>query len=81
MTRQPVQSSNIVSIGYDAEQRAMEIEFVRGAVYRYDNVPAEEHAALISASSAGRYFAANIRGRYDGKKVEAEDETGALAVV
>ena len=62
--RQPVQSSNVASIGYSRHLRALEIEFVRGAVYRFLEVPPRLHRALLAAPSKGRFIAENIRGRY-----------------
>ena len=35
-----VRSSALRSVGYDQEQRVLEIEFTNGAVYRYFDVPA-----------------------------------------
>jgi len=70
MTRAPVTSSNIRSIGYDAEQRMLEVEFQNNAVYRYQGVTPEEHAELMSAESVGAHFAAGIRKSYKGVRVE-----------
>ncbi len=64
MERTPVTSSNISSIGYDADSQVLEIEFNSGAVYEYSGVPAGEHAGLMNADSKGTYFNANIKNRY-----------------
>lgn len=64
MRRIPVSSSNLKSIGYDADTRILEIEFQTGAVYRYFQVPESEYKGLMSAVSHGKYFHANIRNRY-----------------
>lgn len=64
MDRIPVVSSNLATIGYDAEHRLLEVEFKNGAVWRYADVPPEEHEALMTAPSVGRYFAANIKPVY-----------------
>jgi hypothetical protein len=64
MDRTPVSSSNLVSIGYDSETQTLEIEFVRGSVYQYSGVPEHEFQGLMSASSHGSYFHANIKDRY-----------------
>jgi hypothetical protein len=45
MERQLVQSSNVYSVGYDAEKRRLEVEFVNGGVYEYLDVPPEKHEA------------------------------------
>lgn len=62
MTRTPVQSSNIASIGYDSG--TLDIEFKDGAIYQYSDVPAAVHKALMQAPSIGSYFAKNIKGSY-----------------
>ena len=69
MRRNLVSSSNLKSIGYDADARILEIEFQTGAVYRYSQVPESEYKGLMSAASHGKYFYANIRNRYRYEKV------------
>lgn len=39
MKRQSVESSNLASIGYDAENEILEVEFKHGGVYQYFDVP------------------------------------------
>lgn len=68
MERQPVSSSNLVSVGYDANSETLEIEFKSGVVYRYFNVPAFEYQQLMSAGSHGVYFNANIKDVYPFEK-------------
>lgn len=63
MTRQKVESSQIESIGYEAETRKLEIEFTTGSVYVYDNVGPELHAGLMKADSIGKFFGMNIKNR------------------
>ena len=69
MTRTPVDSSNISSIGYDEASSTFEIEFHGGAVYQYFDVPEYIHEAFINASSHGKYFQKNIRGNYQFQKI------------
>ena len=69
MERTPVSSSDIHAIGYDAETQTLEVEFIKGAVYQYTGVPANEHEAIMNADSKGRYFNANIKGRYPHTKL------------
>lgn len=56
MNRMPVSSSNLHSVGYDAESRTLEVEFLNSGIYRYSGVPVSVHAGLMSASSHGAYF-------------------------
>lgn len=69
MNRQPVTSSNIASIGYDANSQTLEIEFLNGGVYQYFDVPQHVHEELMNASSHGQYLAQNIKGIYRYTKV------------
>jgi hypothetical protein len=57
MFRVAVNSTSIASIGYDRKKRVLEIEFrLSGDLYRYFDVPEEEHAALMAAESKGTYL-------------------------
>lgn len=61
MQRQYVDSSNLRSVGYDAEQQILEIEFASGSVYQYFDVPAAVYEALMSASSKSAYHSQWIK--------------------
>ena len=60
MTRKPVQSSNIISIGHDGKN-TLEIEFKRGGIYQYSPVSTEGYVQLQQAESVGKYFHENIK--------------------
>jgi len=62
--RQPVESSNIRSIGY--ENGKLEVEFHSGKVYQYDNVPPDLADRFVTSSSKGSFFARNIRPHFTG---------------
>ncbi|KWV48534.1 KTSC domain containing protein [Bradyrhizobium macuxiense] len=64
MERIVVNSSNLVSVGYDEDSSTLEVEFKGGAVYRYLNVPSFEYERLMAATSHGIYFNANIKNGY-----------------
>jgi hypothetical protein len=64
MDRTAVSSSNVASIGYDAENTTLEIEFNNGSIYQYFDVPENVFDGLRSADSIGAYLAANIKGIY-----------------
>lgn len=64
MERNPVKSSNISTVGYDKESKELEVEFTSGGVYSFKDVPKEKYEEMIKAPSAGRYFLAEIKGRY-----------------
>ena len=69
MKRQSVESSNLASIGYDAENEILEVEFKHGGVYQYFDVPQNVYEELMNASSHGVYFSANIRNDYEYQKL------------
>lgn len=69
MKRDPVWSSNIVSVGYDGPSETLEIEFVRGSVYQFYNVPQSIYDAFIAAPSAGKFFAYQIKDRFPYSRV------------
>lgn len=56
MQRKYVQSSDIASIGYDANLNILEIEFLSGGVYQYLSVSENIFHEIMSASSHGSYF-------------------------
>lgn len=57
MKRIPVvSSSELVSVGFDADSRILEVEFRNGALYQYSNVPRTVYSGLLGASSRGSYF-------------------------
>ena len=54
MSREPVNSSAVAAIGYQAAEKTLEIEFVSGEVYRYFKVPEWTYKAFLKADSKGR---------------------------
>ncbi|HUK82134.1 MAG TPA: KTSC domain-containing protein [Verrucomicrobiae bacterium] len=66
--RQPVSSSDIASIGYDATTETLEIEFRATGVYRYFSVPKPVHEGLASSPSPGKYFLQHIKGKFAWEK-------------
>ena len=61
MERQSVESSNLASIGYDAENEILEVEYKHGGVYQYFDVPENVYEELMDADSHGQYFDRNIK--------------------
>ena len=57
IVREPVDSSVIRAIGYDADLALLEIEFLSGDVCRYHFVPRRIWNELRLAPSKGAYFA------------------------
>ena len=70
MERQPVQSCNLKSVGYDNNLKNLEIEFHSGLIYQYQNVPSQIFANLLSAQSTGTFFTDKIKNRYRSKRLD-----------
>ncbi len=64
-----VVSSNVDSIGYDADTQTLRVRFNNGSVYEYRNVGVVEFEQLRTASSVGSYLNRNIKGNYPYQKV------------
>ncbi len=56
MDRKRVNASNIRSVGYDARNRNLEIEFSNGGITQYSGVSEEIHRRLMNSPSPGSYF-------------------------
>jgi hypothetical protein len=69
MYRQPVDSSNISSIGYDAQAMILEVEFKHGGVYQYFQVPSHVYSSLMSAASIGSYLHSHVKPYYNYEKI------------
>jgi len=69
MEREPVNSSTIVSIGYNADSETLEIEFKNTGIYEYYNVPQFMHERLTQAGSVGAFFNAEIKNNYAFAKI------------
>jgi hypothetical protein len=74
ITRTSVESSCLASVGYAAGAGILEVEFRSGAVYRYLDVPPQDHAALLAAGSKGAHLNLFIKGRYREARLRARGE-------
>jgi hypothetical protein len=66
ITMQPVESSQIHSIGHDAACNTLAIRFKNykgepAALYHYDNFTAADFAAFRDAESIGKHFGQHIK--------------------
>lgn len=64
-----VESDYLRSVGYDSSNQILEIEFQRGDIYHYKDVPLEIYTDLMNAPSHGKYFNANIKDVYSHRKL------------
>lgn len=57
-------SSNLSSADYDEQSRSLTVTFTDGRSYRYSGVDKETAMEFESASSAGSFLNARIKGRF-----------------
>jgi hypothetical protein len=63
MKMTPVVSSNIVSIGYNKEEKSLYVQFKRG-LYEYLRVPESKYKAMLAAESVTGYLNSQIKDKY-----------------
>ena len=85
MERIHVMSSNIISIGYDAESMILEIEFgkegpeeLTNRIYQYQNIPSELFDEFLEDVSPGGFLCLNIRGQFPYKFLGRLEELQSL---
>jgi non-canonical purine NTP pyrophosphatase (RdgB/HAM1 family) len=64
MHRIPVESSDIISVGYDPKGQRLEIEFHGGRIYQYRGVSAELHEQFMRADSHGSFFNTFVNNKF-----------------
>lgn len=62
-------SSNIKEAFYDLDSMTLIVSFQRGATYAYSQVPGDVATDFGKALSSGEFFAQNIRGKFDYRKI------------
>lgn len=67
MQRNKVESSNILSIGW--ENNTMEVEFKSGDIYSYSDIPESEYKTFLNQKSKGAYLATVISKKYKSTSV------------
>ena len=69
MERKKVNSSQIRSVGYDANAQTLEVELSDGSIWQYARVPSEAHRRLLAAPSIVSYYRDNIEEEYSRKRL------------
>jgi hypothetical protein len=69
MERNTVSSSNLAEVGYEPESETLEVMFKHGGVYQYYNFPQFMYDRFLEAPSLGKFFNAEIKGKYPEAKV------------
>ncbi|MFN7085833.1 MAG: KTSC domain-containing protein [Burkholderiales bacterium] len=69
MERKRINAGNIRSVGYDARNRVLEIEFGQGSIYQYSGVAEEVYRRFMNSPSPGSYFRDNIEENYTARRL------------
>ncbi|MEH1967752.1 MULTISPECIES: KTSC domain-containing protein [unclassified Nostoc] len=69
----PVVSSMAMAVGYDRNERILQVEFQSGSVYQYLGVDEDTWEDLHSSDSIGNFFNQEIKGRYDCDRLDSAD--------
>ena len=69
MINNMVLSREIEWIGYEHKRNMLQVEFIVGAIYQYENVPETVYQEFLTAPSHGRFFESNIKNKYQVRKV------------
>lgn len=69
MDRENVESSTILSIGYDNDSEILEVEFKKGDIYQYYNVPTVIYDGLMESTSKGQFLHVNIKNSFPFSRV------------
>lgn len=64
----PVESSNIISVGYDETTLSMYVNYPSGT-YKYDGVDKSVYESLLTSPSKGKFMNENIKGQYNYSRV------------
>lgn len=69
---EPVVSSNLQAVGFDAERQRVAVQFKNGKIYYYAGVSLEAQEQFAKAESLGGFYSRHIRGRYVGELMTGE---------
>lgn len=58
------QSSSIKNVTYNAHTRSLNVQFIGGQLYEYQNVPVEVYDAFCQAESLGKFFNENVKTKF-----------------
>ena len=64
MQRTELDSTSLKGAAYCVQGALLELEFRRGAIYRFGGVPEATYQELLRAESKGLYFNHHIRNRF-----------------
>ena len=65
-----IDSSHIGAYGYDLERKILAVQFKgSGTIYHYSTFPLEQASEFGAAESKGRFYSANVKGKYPGRRM------------
>jgi KTSC domain len=64
-----VSQSDRATVGFDADNAILEVEFSGGELYEYYRVPRQVFDGLMSSSSPGHYVATNVKDVYQYRRL------------
>jgi hypothetical protein len=70
VVNQMVVSTEIEWIGYEEKKNMLQVEFIEGGTYQYQNVPKVVFDQFLQAPSHGRFFESSVKGKYSYRKVK-----------
>lgn len=77
-----VESSNLVSYGYDSTRKTLAVWFKSGELFHHHDVPPQLWAAFEKAPSKGTFYGKAVRGKFNGLKMTGHcPKCGALGLV
>ena len=66
---QPVESSSVDAVGFEAQTNELWIRYMNGATYVYAPVPRSIHRELLASASIGAYVNHHIKPRFGCREV------------
>ena len=69
MVNQMVLSTEIEWIGYEKSRKMLQVEFLSGSIYQYENVPEFLYYDFLAASSYANLLEDEIKGKYSHRKI------------
>jgi hypothetical protein len=78
----PVESSNVLSYGYDPERKVLAVWFKSGELFHHHEVPAALWEGFQKAPSKGTFYGRAVRGKFGGQKMTGHcPKCGGLGLV
>ena len=70
LTATPLKSTMLNCASYESKTQTLVLEYNKGNdLWYYSKVPFHVFEGLLAAESTGKYFLAEIKGKYEGRKV------------